>query len=133
MNNKKKNIIFLVGFLCLTLLMAWVYFNFSEKPVTGSKAITIEVINQAEEVTVYNIKTDAEYLRQAMQEAEGLTFVGVEGPYGLMVNAVNGETADYNVNGAYWSFIVNGQYCNYGIDQQPVNDQDIFQIIYTKG
>ena len=133
MNNKKKNIIFLVGFLCLTLLMAWVYFNFSEKPAPGSKTITIEVINQAEEVTVYNIKTDAEYLRQAMQEAEGLTFVGVEGPYGLMVNAVNGETADYNVNGAYWSFIVNGQYCNYGIDQQPVNDQDIFQIIYTKG
>ena len=113
--------------------MAWVYFNFSEKPVPGSKAITIEVINQAEEVTVYNIKTDAEYLRQAMQEAEGLTFVGVEGPYGLMVTTVNDETADYNVNGAYWSFIVNGQYCNYGIDQQPVNDQDIFQIIYTKG
>ena len=121
MNNKKKSIIFLVGFLCLTLLMAWVYFNFSEKPVTGSKAITIEVINQAE------------YLRQAMQEAEGLTFIGIEGPYGLMVTTVNDETADYNVNGAYWSFIVNGQYCNYGIDQQPVNDQDIFQIIYTKG
>ncbi|MEE0967314.1 MAG: DUF4430 domain-containing protein, partial [Bacilli bacterium] len=44
---------------------------------------------------------------------------------------VNGVTADYNTDGAYWGFYVNEEYCNYGIDQQPVNDQDAFQIVYT--
>lgn len=132
MSKQKKNFILIGGFLCLVALLACLYFNFSEKPAVGSKAITIEVINQNEEVTVYQVQTDAEYLRQAMQEAEGLTFSGLEGPYGLMVTAVNGQTADYDTDGAYWSFMVNSEYCNYGIDQQPIADQDIFQIIYTR-
>ena len=34
--------------------------------------------------------------------------------------------------GAYWGFSVNGQYCNYGIDEQPVEDGDAFVIAYTK-
>ena len=48
-----------------------------------------------------------------------------------MINTVNGETADFNTDGAYWSFYVNGEYCNYGISEQPVEDGDAFQIIYT--
>jgi len=67
-----------------------------------------------------------------MDEAEGLTYSGTEGAYGLMIDTVNGETADYSVDASYWSFNVNGEYCNYGIDQQPVNDGDAFSIVYTK-
>jgi len=67
-----------------------------------------------------------------MEEADGLTFDGDEGEYGMMVMTVNGETADYNVDQSYWSFYVNGEYCNYGIDTQPVADGDAFKIVYTK-
>ena len=77
------------------------------------------------------MKTDAEYLRQAMEEADGLTFSGAESEYGMMVDTVNGERADYSLDGAYWSFYVNGEYCNYGIDTQPVLDGDAFAITYT--
>ena len=49
-----------------------------------------------------------------------------------MVTEVNGETAIYEENGAYWAFFVNGEYCNYGISDQPVNDGDAFRIVYTK-
>ena len=97
----------------------------------GSKSITIEVVNKAEENTNYELKTDAEYLRQAMEEAEGLTFSGTESEYGMMVETVNGEKADYNIDGAYWGFYVNGEYCNNGIDTQPVEDGDVFSIVYT--
>ena len=51
---------------------------------------------------------------------------------GCMVTEVNGETAIYEENGAYWGFFVNGEYCNYGISDQPVNDGDAFSIVYTK-
>lgn len=51
--------------------------------------------------------------------------------YGLAVNAVNGEVASFEENAAYWGFFVNGEYCNYGISEQPVNDGDAFQIVYT--
>ena len=133
MLNKKKNIIMLACFLGLIAVLSCIYLTFQEKTTLGSKNITIEVINQEGKTTSYTVKTDAEYLRQAMEKAEGLTFNGTEGPYGLMITEVNGQIADYMIDGAYWSFYVNGQYCNYSIDQQPIADQDIFQIIYTKG
>ena len=119
-------------FALLIAALAFVYAAFHEKAVSGSKNITIEVINSAAESETYSLRTDAQYLLEAMEEAEGLTFSGSEGPYGLMITEVNGETADYNVNGAYWGFSVNGAYCNYGVSEQPVEDGDAFVIAYTK-
>lgn len=112
--------------------MALVYVTFREQAVAGSKAITITVVNSAAQETVYPLKTDAQYLKQAMDEAEGLTYSGTEGPYGLMIDTVNGERADYSLDGAYWGFSVNGQYCNYGVSEQPVEDGDAFTIAYTR-
>ncbi len=132
--NKKQNKKVLIGVVALAVaavLMAVVYFALREKPVEGSKAITIQVVDDEQKSVTYEVKTDAEYLRQAMEEAEGLEFSGTEGEYGMMVITVNGVTADYNVNGAYWSFYVNDEYCNYGIDTQPVLDGDAFRIEYT--
>ena len=132
--NRKKNkkaVIGIAGLAAAVALLAVVFFVFREKPVEGSKAITIEVVDNEQKSVVYDVKTDAEYLRQAMEEAKGLEFSGTESEYGLMVETVNGITADYNLNGAYWSFYVNGGYCNYGIDTQPVLDGDAFRIEYT--
>ena len=123
-----------LAFAALVVVVAaliGVYSMFGAKAVAGSKNITIEVINKAAESTVYELATDAEFLRQAMEEAEGLTFEGEEGPYGLAVSTVNGEIADFSVDGSYWSFYVNEEYCNYGIDSQPVMDGDAFKIVYT--
>lgn len=127
-----KKVILAVATLAIVIVaMAAVFFMFREKPVEGSKSITIEVINKAQESKLYELKTDAEYLRQAMEEADGLEFGGTESEYGMMVESVNGEVADYNVDASYWSFYVNGEYCNYGIDTQPVLDGDAFEIVYT--
>lgn len=131
---KKMNKKLLLGagiLVALIAVFAVVFALFSAKPAEGSKAITIEVVNKAQDSTVYELKTDAEFLRQAMDEAEGLTYDGSESEYGMMVSTVNGEVADYNVDQSYWGFYVNGEYCNYGIDTQPVYDGDAFQIVYT--
>ena len=131
----KKNLKKLLAVLLLVLLaagMAFVYVRFGAKPVAGSKAITITVVDSAAKETVYPLRTDAEYLQQAMEEAEGLTFSAYEGPYGMVITAVNGETADFNVDSAYWGVTVNGEYGNYGISQQPVHDGDVFTIAYTR-
>lgn len=129
---KNKTIIAIAVVCAVVAILSMVYFIFSEKTTEGQKDITIEVVNSAGESAMYKVNTDAEYLRQAMDEAEGLEYSGEESEYGLMVTTVNGEVADYNANGAYWAFNVNGSYCNYGIDSQPVNDGDEFQIVYTK-
>ena len=132
--NKKtlKKLLGAALIVLLALAMTFVYMTFREKAVEGSKQIDLYVINSAGEETLYRLKTDAQYLLQAMEEAEGLTFEGEDGPYGMMISAVNGETADYSVDGAYWSLIVNGNYGNYGVSEQPVEDGDTFSIVYTK-
>ena len=127
----KKKIFTLAAIIVLVGALLGVYSVFREKTVAGSKEITIEVVDSKGESKVYELKTDAEYLEQAMEEAEGLTFAYDDGPYGASVHTVNDEKADYNTDGAYWGFNVNGAYCNYGISEQPVEDGDAFQIIYT--
>ena len=129
---KKKILIAVGAFLALVAILVGVYFIFVKKPTEGSKNITIEVINSKEESKVYELKTDALYLKEAMEEAKGLTFDGEDSQYGFTVITVNGESADFNVSSAYWSLYVNGEYCNYGVDSQPVEDGDEFQIIYTE-
>ena len=96
----------------------------------GSKNITIEVKDSDGEVTTYEVSTDAEYLRQAMDEAEGLTYSGTESEFGMMVEVVNDEQAIYAEDNAYWAIYVNGEYENYGIDSQPVEDGDTYSIVY---
>lgn len=130
MKNKKK-LLGLGALIIVIAAFAIIYGKFSEKPVEGSKAVTIEVVNSKEESTLYELQTDAEFLAQAMDEAEGLEYEAEEGPYGLAVNSVNGEEAVFEEDAAYWGFFVNGEYCNYGISEQPVEDGDAFQIIYT--
>lgn len=130
-NNRNNRIIIGVFVVAVILIAAAVIFFFSSKGISGKKDISIEVISSSGKSTVYDVSTEAEFLRGAMDDADGLKYSGEEGDYGLMVDTINGETADYNTNGAYWSFYVNNDYCNYGIDSQPVNDGDEFKIVYT--
>ena len=133
MKTKNKKLIAGIAVLVvLAAVFAGVFLAYRPKAVEGAKSITIEVVDNAAASTVYEVNTDAQYLRQAMEDAEGLEFSGSESEYGLMVETVNGVTADWNVDQSYWSFWVNGEYCNSGIDTQPVVDGDAFQIIYTQ-
>lgn len=116
-------VVLVVGAICA-------YKIFSPKPVEGSKSITVTVIDDKGTSTTYNQKTDAEFLRDALEEIKNLTIEGEESQYGLFVKTINGVTADYDANGAFWSFSVNGELCNNGIETQPVYDGDSFEISY---
>ena len=128
---KGKKIIAVTLVAVLVAALAFVYVAYSEKTVEGMKHVTIEVIMADETATVYEVDTDGEYLIDAMNDAEGLSFEGEEGIYGLSVSIVNDVRADYTLDGAYWAFYVGGEYCNYGVSEQPVEDGDSFSIVYT--
>lgn len=128
---KSKKILAVALVAVLVAALAFVYVAYSEKAVEGEKNITIEVVMSDSTSSLYEVSTDAEYLIEAMEDADGLTFEGEEGIYGLSVSTINGVRADYTLDGAYWGFFVNGEYCNYGVSQQPVEDGDAFSIVYT--
>ena len=128
---KNKKVLGVVAVLILILAMVFAYVTFGEKAVEGQKQITIEVVDKDAASLVYELETEAEYLLEAMQQADGLTFEGEDGPYGMSISTVNGVRADYTLDGAYWAFYLGEEYCNYGVSQQPVNDGDNFRIVYT--
>ena len=128
--SRKALVLGLILSAVLVALVAVIYFCFRPKTQTGAKNVTIEVIDSSGEKTSYSIETDAQYLKEAMDDAKDLSY---ETDATDMVMTVNGETADYSADQAYWAFYVNGEYCNYGIAQQPVADRDKFTIEYTKG
>lgn len=128
---KSKKILAVALVAVLVAALALVYVAYSEKPVDGMKHVTIEVVMADETATVYEVDTDGEYLIDAMNEADGLTFEGEEGIYGLSISTINGVRADYTLDGAYWAFYVGGEYCNYGVSEQPIEDGDNFSIVYT--
>ena len=128
---KKSKVIGVIVLVVLVAAMAVAYVSFSEKPTQGEKQVTIEVITADETSSLYEVLTDGEYLIDAMNEADGLTFEGVEGQYGMSISHINGVRADYVLDGAYWAFFVNEEYCNYGISEQPIEDGDEFRIVYT--
>lgn len=132
MNKRNATLWILIAVLIgavAVLVTAWLVFRPAE--ALGAKTVTIAVVDDHAVETVYTVHTDTLYLREAMEQADGLTFVGQDGPYGVMVESVNGLHAVYEQDNAYWAFYLGDAYCQYGIDAQPVADGDIFRIVYT--
>ena len=129
----RKPLVWIAGLLVAALLMFGLYKAFGPKPAEGSKSVVVEVENDKAEVKTYNAKTDAQYLSELMDELKAstdFTYEGTGGEYGLYINSINGLTADYDKDGAYWALYVNGEYGQYGADQQPVNDGEIYRFKY---
>lgn len=99
---------------------------------TKKKNIVVTVVDDKKNKKEYKHSTDAEFLRQALEEIEGITIEGDESDIGLYVKKVNGITADYNTEQSYWAFYIKDEYCKNGVDTQKVTDGDSFKIVYTK-
>lgn len=131
---KKNKLLIPVGIAALVVLIGLfglIYHWNAQKPSEGAKTLTIEVVDDKQNTASYEVHTDAEYLHQALDETEGLTIEGEESSYGFSVLTVNGLTADFNTGNTYWAFYVDGEYCMEGVDTQPVNDGEVYSIIYS--
>lgn len=127
----------LILMLCLTSCNTvdaeglWEDATYRRDMTFGKGEKTVEVIVKVEDKSVtFTLKTDEEYLGDALLEHELID--GEEGPYGLYVKKVNGITADYDIDQAYWSLWKDGDYCSYGVDTAPITDGDVYEIVYTK-
>lgn len=78
----------------------------------------------------FDINTDAEYLRQALEEKKLIS--GEETQYGLFVKTVNGVTVDDSKK-EWWCFTKGGKELDTGVDTTPIADGDHFEITLTAG
>jgi hypothetical protein len=131
----KKTLYSVIGIILAIAIMFGLYKAFGPKAQEGSKSVVVEVVDDTGASKEYTEKTDAEFLKEVMDELSKSTdfsYEGTDSEYGLYITAVNGITADYNTDGAYWAIYVNDEYGMYGADQQPVVDGDHYSFVYEK-
>lgn len=98
---------------------------------TGAKTITVEIIVEGSDTVTKTLHTDAEYLRGALEEEEGL-IAGEESSYGLFVKTVNGVTADDSIQ-QWWCITKGGEDLFTGVDSTPIADGDQYEFTLKTG
>ena len=127
----KKLIVIALALVVVVGAMLGVYMATRPETAAGAKTITVTVVHGDGTAKVFTYNTDEEYLGPVLM-AEGLV-VGEMGPYGLMISAVDGEEAAWEVNSAYWALFVGDEYATSGADTTPVYDGSAFKLEYTIG
>ncbi len=97
---------------------------------SGEKTLTVKVRAEDKEIT-FTVKTDKSTVGDALVEHSVIE--GEPGAYGLYVKKVNGITADYDTDMAYWAFYENDQYAMSGVDSTNINEGTVYSLEYTKG
>ncbi len=121
--------------LALCLILAGIHAASRTGTGSGEKEIRLTVTDSTGTEQDYTWHTDAGYLSEVLdelQEETDFSYTWIDSTYGRYITAVNGETADYEQDGAYWAIYVNGTYGQYSVDTQPVQDGDVFALQYEK-
>ena len=133
MKNKKWLWILVAAIALVTVvgLMLGIYVATRPETSAGDKHITVTVVHKDGTEKEFSYNTNEEYLGTVLQGAELIE--GEQGPYGLQIFSVDGETADWNVDQSYWALYVGEEYGTTGVDQTPIHDGDTFKLVYTIG
>jgi hypothetical protein len=116
------------GLLLIAALAAFYTLQYNTAP--GAKTITVEIIAPPAETKTLSIDTNAEFLRQALEEQNLIS--GDESAYGLFVTSVDGIAADASKQ-EWWCFTKSGEEMLTGVDATAIQDGDNYEITLTTG
>lgn len=129
-----RSILATVVFLAVIAIMVFVYFRYinlkSEQANEGSKNITVTINTPDEDPKVINLSTDAQYLRQALDEKELIK--GEDSSFGFYITEVNNRVADPG-NQEWWCITKGGEEVIDGVNQIVIQDQDQYELTLTIG
>lgn len=131
-HNTMKRLLSVV--LCVVLVAA-LALNFagcsSTKKSSGEKAFTLVVTDLEGNDKTFDITTTKATVGEALLD-EGL-IAGDDSEFGLMVNTVDGVTADWNADQTYWAFYIDGEYAATGVSLTDITDGATYSFVLTKG
>jgi len=127
----KKVVIAVVVLAVVIAAMAWLWMGSQETAIEGAKSITVTVVHADGSGKDFTYNTNAEYLGQVILD-EGLV-EGENGPYGLEIHAVDGETASWEENQSYWALFIGEDYATTGADGIVLEDGGVYKLVYTIG
>ena len=127
----KKLVIAALALVAVIAILAGVAIANRPQTIAGEKSITVTVIHKDGTEKAFSYDTDEEYLGPVLL-AEGLA-ESEEGPYGLVISAVDGETASWDADQSYWALFIGEEYATTGADSTPVTDGGVYKLVYTIG
>lgn len=127
--SKKSGI--LAGVLLAALVVfAGIWYVSRPAAMAGEKDLTIQVVHGDGTKKEYMVTTTAKYLAEVLLEQELAR--GSQGPYGLYIQTVDGETAD-EANQEWWCITRGGESVMTGADETPVADDERYELTLTVG
>lgn len=127
MKNITEKKSFLKRLVAATLLVC---FMMAAAACGGKTKITVEVVSKDGSKVEYTVKTDKTTLYDALTEYKKITLDGYDSEWGFYITGVNGETADFTVDGSYWSLLINGEYAMTGISATNIEDGATYSLVY---
>ena len=127
---KSKKIIFAAMALVLVIgLLLGVYAMSGKEAVEGAKAVTIVIVHKdgTEKTLQYN--TDLGYLSELLLEKELVTGYASE-EYGFTIESVDGVTADWMADSAYWALYEGDEYATTSAAGIVLTDGGVYKLVY---
>ncbi len=128
--NTKKVILALAALLIVIAAFFGIYRLTKGTTVQGAKTITIDVIHKDASLKTFEYHTDREYLGEVLTDEKLVD--GEDGPYGMFITTVDGETAD-DTNQEWWCISKNQEMLNTSADQTPIADGEKYELTLTTG
>ena len=95
----------------------------------GSTAFDFHVTDLDGTVTKFRVNTDASTVGEALLAAQ--LIAGDESDWGLYVTSVNGITANWDTEKAYWAFYIDGEYAQTGVDATEITEGAVYSFVKT--
>ncbi|MBQ8359041.1 MAG: DUF4430 domain-containing protein [Oscillospiraceae bacterium] len=95
----------------------------------GATKFYLDVVNTDKTITKFEIHTNKKTVGEALLELELIT--GNPSDYGLYVTSVNGITADWDTEKAYWAFYIGGEYAQTGVDATDITADAAYSFVKT--
>lgn len=93
---------------------------------SGSRSFYLDIEFENGGKSYYEVGTDKEYVGEALKELKIID--GENGPYGLYVLTVDGETHKYEESKTFWELSVDGTPSPYGVDKVKIQDGEHYSF-----
>lgn len=130
MKKNTKIIVAVVAIIAVIAGMLGIYFGTRPDTAEGTKKITVEVVYKDETSKEFKIKTEREFLGEALQDEELVE--GEKGQYGLFITTVDGCTAD-SAKQEWWCITKDKGQVNTSADLTPIADGDHYELTLMTG
>lgn len=128
--NTKKSVLAVLALLLLVGAFLTVYTVFMPKTQEGLKEVRLDIVHSDGNTKSLTLITDLETLGEALKK-EALV-AGEEGPYGLFLTTVDGESVDESRQ-EWWCLTKAGETVMTGVDDTLIADGESYEITFTVG